>query len=397
MAQPLPVLGAADSARAPELRAELAEFRANVRRFMQQEIAPHTEKWERDGIVPLSAWRALGDAGLLCVDAPERYGGTGADLRFSIVVLEEISRVNAGGLASGVSVHSDIIAPYVVHHGTEDQKRHWIPKLVRGEVIGAIAMTEPGAGSDLQAIRTTARRDGDDYVMDGQKTFITNGQNAGLVVTAAKTDPSQGARGTTLFLVDTSLPGYARGRNLEKVGQHMADTSEIFFEGVRVPASQRLGAEGGGFAILMNELPRERLVLSVTAVAAAEIALEWTRDYVQQRKAFGKPIAHFQNTRFELAELHTETLVGRVFIDWCVDRLAEGRLDPVTAASAKLWTTDLQGRVTDRCLQLHGGYGYMSEYPISRAWADARVQRIYGGANEIMKEIVSRSLLGRAD
>ncbi len=397
MAQPLPVIGPADSARSPELRSELAEFRATVRRFVAQEIAPHTEQWERDGIVPLSTWRALGEAGLLCVDAPEAYGGAGADLRFSTLVLEEISRANAGGLVSGVSVHSDIITPYIANHGSEDQKRHWIPKLVRGEVVGAIAMTEPGAGSDLQAMRTTALRDGDCYVINGQKTFITNGQNAGLVVTAAKTDPTQGARGTSLFLVDATLPGYARGRNLDKVGQHMADTSEIFFQDVRVPLGQRLGAEGGGFAILMNELPRERLVLAVSAVAAAEVALEWTRDYVQQRKAFGKPIGSFQNTRFELAELHTETLVGRVFIDWCVDRLAEGRLDPVTAASAKLWTTELQGRVTDRCLQLHGHYGYMTEYPISRAWADARVQRIYGGANEIMKEIISRSLLGRAD
>jgi acyl-CoA dehydrogenase len=397
MAQNQSALAPADSARSPELRAELAEFRANVRRFVETEISPHTAQWERDGIVPLSLWRALGEAGLLCVDAPEAYGGAGADLRFSMVVLEEVSRANASGLVSGISVHSDIVAPYVANHGTEEQKRLWIPKLVSGEVVGAIAMTEPGAGSDLQGIRSSALRNGDCYVLNGQKTFITNGQNAGLVVTAAKTDPTQGARGTSLFLVDTKLPGYARGRNLDKVGQHMADTSELFFQDVRVPASQRLGAEGGGFAILMNELPRERLVLAVGAVAASEAAIEWTRDYVQQRHAFGKPLAALQNTRFELAALHTDTVVGRVFVDWCVDRLAEGRFDPATAAMAKLWSTELQGRVTDRCLQLHGGYGYMAEYPISRAWADARVQRIYGGANEIMKELVARSLLGRAD
>jgi acyl-CoA dehydrogenase len=397
MTQPPSALSPADSARSPELRAELAEFRATVRRFVEAEISPLTSQWERDGIVPLSLWRALGEAGLLCVDAPEVYGGAGADLRFSMVVLEEVSRANAAGLVSGLSVHSDIVAPYVANHGTEEQRRYWIPKLVSGEVVGAIAMTEPGAGSDLQAIRTTALRDGDSYVLNGQKTFITNGQNAGLIVTAAKTDPAQGARGTSLFLVDAKLPGYARGRNLDKVGQHMADTSELFFQDVRVPASQRLGAEGGGFAILMSELPRERLVLAVGAIAASEVALEWTRDYVQQRRAFGKPLAALQNTRFELADLHTDTIVGRVFVDWCVDRLAERRFDAVTAAAAKLWATELQGRVTDRCLQLHGGYGYMAEYPISRAWADARVQRIYGGANEIMKELVARSLLGRAD
>ncbi len=382
-----------------ELGEQLEDFRSSVRRFVSAEVAPHTEKWERDGIVPLEVWRGFGDAGLLCVDVPETYGGVGADVRFSNVVLEEVTRANAGGLCSGLMVHSDIVAPYLVNHGTEEQKHLWLPRLIAGECVGAIAMTEPSAGSDLKAIRTQARPDGDGdgWRVSGQKTFITNGQNAGLVITAARTDPGPGARGISLFLVDSSSPGYQRGRNLEKVGQHMADTSELFYEDVAVPAEALLGTEGGGFAILMGELPRERTMIAAFAQAAAEVAFDWTVAYVREREAFGKPLAALQNTRFKLAELRTELDIGRTYIDHCLEELAAGRLDATQAAKAKYWLTELQGRACELGVQLHGGYGYMAEYPIARAWADARVQRIYGGANEVMLELVARSFLGRAD
>jgi acyl-CoA dehydrogenase len=380
-----------------DVREQLREFRANVRRFARSEIEPHTAKWERDGIVPLEVWRALGEAGLLCVDVPASYGGSGADVRFSAVVLEELTRANAGGLCTGVMVHSDIVAPYLVHHGTEQEKQRWLPRLISGEVVGAIAMTEPSAGSDLKAIRTQARRSGAGWLISGQKTFISNGQNAGLVVTATKTDASAGARGISLFLVDASVPGYRRGQNLHKVGQRMADTSELYYEDVPVGPEALLGAEGEGFSILISELPRERTMIGVIAHAAAEAAFDWTVSYVREREAFGKPLASFQNTRFKLAELRTEIDVGRTFIDHCVDELAARQLDATHAAKAKYWMTELQGRACDLGMQLHGGYGYMAEYPISRAWADARVQRIYGGANEIMLEIVARSFLGRAE
>jgi acyl-CoA dehydrogenase len=362
-----------------------------------REVAPHVRDWDAAGIVPRSLWRELGAAGLLCVDVPEQYGGAGAHVRFSFVVIEELARANAGGLTSSVSVHSDIIAPYVLNHGTEAQRRAWLPKLCRGEAIGAIGMTEPGAGSDLQALRTQARREGDGWVLSGQKTFITNGQNAGLLVLAARTAAGAGSRGTSLFLVDTALPGYRPGRNLEKLGHQMADTSEIFLEEVRVPGNALLGAEGRGFAILMQELPRERLVIAVYAVAASEAALEWTLAYVRERRAFGRRLADFQNTRFRLAELDTQVAAARVFLEHGIELLARGALDATAGARAKLLTTELQCRVTDECLQLHGGYGYMAEYPIARAWADARVQRIYGGTSEIMKELIARSLLGREE
>ena len=380
-----------------DFREQLNDFRANVRRFARSQIEPHTAKWERDGIVPLDVWRALGEAGLLCVDVPASYGGTGADVRFSAVVLEELARANAGGLGTGVMVHSDIVAPYLVHHGTEQQKQRWLPRLICGEVVGAIAMTEPSAGSDLKAIRTQARRSGAGWLISGQKTFISNGQNAGLVVTVTKTDADAGARGISLFLIEPSLPGYRRGRNLHKVGQRMADTSELYYEDVPVGPEALLGAEGEGFSILISELPRERMMIAVIAQTAAEAAFDWTVSYVREREAFGKPLAAFQNTRFKLAELRTEIDVGRTFIDHCVDELAARRLDATHAAKAKYWMTELQGRACDLGIQLHGGYGYMAEYPISRAWADARVQRIYGGTNEIMLEIVARSFLGRAD
>jgi long-chain-acyl-CoA dehydrogenase len=380
-----------------DFREQLNDFRANVRRFARSQIEPHTAKWERDGIVPLDVWRALGEAGLLCVDVPASYGGTGADVRFSAVVLEELARANAGGLGTGVMVHSDIVAPYLVHHGTEQQKQRWLPRLICGEVVGAIAMTEPSAGSDLKAIRTQARRSGAGWLISGQKTFISNGQNAGLVVTVTKTGADAGAHGISLFLIEPSLPGYRRGRNLHKVGQRMADTSELYYEDVPVGPEALLGTEGEGFSILMSELPRERMMIAVIAQTAAETAFDWTVSYVREREAFGKPLAAFQNTRFKLAELCTEIDVGRTFIDHCVDELVARRLDATHAAKAKYWMTELQGRACDLGIQLHGGYGYMAEYPISRAWADARVQRIYGGTNEIMLEIVARSFLGRAD
>ena len=380
-----------------DVREELQEFRWNVRRFVCREIEPHTAKWERDGIVPLEVWRALGDAGLLCVDGPPSYGGAGADARFSAVVLEELTRANAGGLCTGVMVHSDIVAPYLVHHGTERQKREWLPRLSSGQVVGAIAMTEPSAGSDLKAIRTEARSSADGWRISGQKTFITNGQNAGLVITATKTNTDVRARGISLFLIDTSLPGYRRGRNLHKVGQRMADTSELYYDDVPVGRDALLGGEGEGFGILLSELSRERMMIAVVAHAAAEAAFDWTVNYVRERHAFGKPLATLQNTRLKLAELRTEIDVGRTFVDHCMGELADQRLTATRAAEAKYWMTELQGRACDLGVQLHGGYGYMAEYAIARAWTDARVQRIYGGANEIMLEIVARSFLGRAD
>ena len=372
-----------------------ALFRETARRFVAREVTPHLEAWEKAGTTPRDWWRRAGEAGLLCVEIDPVHGGAGGDFRGASLVIEEVMRAGAGGLGSSLSVHSDIVAIYLDRYGTEEQKRVWLPRMVSGEAIGAIAMSEPGAGSDLQSIRTTARRDGDAYLLDGQKTFITNGHNAGLCIVVAKTEAQAGAHGVSLFLVDTSLPGFRRGRRLEKVGQHMSDTTEIFFDEVRVPASALLGGENHGFGILMSELPRERLLLAVGAIAAAEVAIEWTVTYTSERTAFGKRIAEFQNTRFTLAQLKAEVTIGRTFVDRCVDLLMEGALDAGTAAMAKLWLSQLQSRVADACLQLHGGYGYMREYPISRAWTDARVQQIYGGSNEVMKEIIARDLFGK--
>ena len=365
-------------------------FRESVRKFYEREVAPHHARWEEDGIVPRECWRKAGEAGFLCVAIPEAYGGVGADRYYSTILMEEQSYFGFSG--PGFSLHSEIVAPYILNYGTEEQKKTWLPKMARGEIIGAIAMTEPGAGSDLQGVRTTAIRDGDDFVINGQKTFITNGQNADLVIVVTKTSPKEGAKGTTLFLVEGSRPGFTKGRNLEKLGMKAQDTSELFFNDVRVPASNMLGGEGQGFFLLMQELPWERLQIAIAAVASCEAALKWTLEYTRQRTAFGKPIAHFQNTRFELAEIKTETQVARVFVDRCIELVAQNKLDVESAAMAKWWTTDLQCRVIDRCLQLHGGYGFMWEYPIARAYADARVQRIYGGTNEIMKELISRTL-----
>ncbi|HCE41760.1 MAG: acyl-CoA dehydrogenase [Alcanivorax sp.] len=374
---------------------EIDLFRDNVRKFLEKEVQPHYDQWEKDEKLPRELWNRMGENGLLCVDVPEQYGGFGADFRLSAVMVEEASRMGFGALASNLSVHSDIVAPYILHLGTEEQKQAWLPKMVTGEAVGSIGMTEPGAGSDLQGMKTRTEKDGDGYVINGQKTFITNGQHCDVIVLATKTDPNAGAKGVTLFTVDASLPGFSRGRNLEKMGHHAADTSELFFEGVKVGADQILGGEGKGFFNLMNELPRERLILALGAVAACEGMIERTVTYTQERQAFGQPISKFQNTRFVLADLHAQVQVNKAFCAQCTDQYDRGELSTANASIAKLTTTELQGKVADQCLQLFGGYGYMKEYPISRDFVDARIQRIYGGTSEIMKEIIARDILGR--
>jgi acyl-CoA dehydrogenase len=374
---------------------ELELFRSNVQRFLKDHVEPHYEKWEKSGITPRDLWRQMGEAGLLCVDAPTEYGGIGAPFEFSCVVLEEVGRMGFGALNANLAVHSDIVTPYIAHLGTEEQKRRYIPKLVTGEIVGAIAMTEPGAGSDLQGIKTTATPDGDGYRINGSKTFITNGQHADVVVTFTKTDPKAGAKGTTLFLVDANAPGFSRGRNLDKIGQHCGDTSELFYADVKVPSNAILGRVGNGFGHLVDELPRERLTLAIGGIGAVDGMLAMTVDYVRNRKAFGQPIGSFQNTRFKLAEMKTDLEVHRAFVKHCAALYAERKLDVPTAAMVKLATTEMQFRIADGCLQLFGGYGYMTEYPISRHFADARVQRIYGGTSEIMKEVIARAVVGR--
>ena len=374
---------------------ELAMFRESVIKALEAEVRPHYEAWEKSGIVPRALWNTLGNAGMLCVDVPEEWGGIGAPFQFSVVVGEELARLGFGALSTNVMVHSDIVAPYLSHMGNEEQRQQWLPRLVSGEAVGAIAMTEPGAGSDLQAIRTHAVKDGDSYILNGSKTFITNGQHADMVIVAAKTDPKAGARGISLFLVDTSLPGYSKGRNLDKIGQHSGDTSELFFSDMRIPASALLGEEGQGFMYLMRELPRERLVIGALGVAAARGALDLTINYAQERELFGQKLAQLQNTRFEIARMETDCRVNRAFVE-CIALYEKGELDAPTASMAKYSATEMQCRVADGCLQLFGGYGYTSEYPISRAFIDARVQRIYGGTSEVMKEIIARSVLGKA-
>jgi len=375
--------------------AEKQLFRDNVRKFLEREVEPYYEQWEKEEIWPRELWHKFGENGFLCVDTPSAYGGYDASFELSCVVIEEVSRAGYGALASGVSVHSDIVAPYILHLGTEEQKQHWLPKMVTGEVVGAIGMSEPGAGSDLQAIATSARRDGDEFVINGQKTFITNGQHCDVIVLATKTDPKQRAKGMTLFTVDCSLSGFERGRNLEKMGLHSGDTSELSMQDVSVSAGEILGGEGKGFAALMNELPRERLILGVGAVAASEGMLDWTIEYTKERKAFGEAIAKFQNTRYLLADMKTEIEVNKAFVEKCTSKYMSGELTTEEASMCKLAATEMQGRVADRCLQLFGGYGYMKEFKISRAYVDARIQRIYGGTSEIMKELISRSLVGR--
>lgn len=378
-----------------ELQEELNMFRESIQQFLKEEVEPYYVQWEKDGIIPRSAWEKLGQAGFLCVDMPEAYGGSGVPYAFSGLVQEEIAYAGFGGLSSNCSVHSDIIAPYILNNGTEQQKNRWIPGMVSGQVVGAIAMTEPGAGSDLQGIRTTAKRDGNDFVINGSKTFISNGQHADVVIVVTKTDSSAGAKGITLFLVDTTLPGFKRGRNLDKLGMHCADTSELFFEDVRVPESAILGKEGEGFFILMNELPRERLSIAICGLGCARGAFDITVDYVLERTAFGSPIAKFQNTRFKLAELKTQIEINSAYLQQCMLKLENGTLNATEGSLAKLASTEMQWKVVDECLQLFGGYGYMQEYPISRFLVDARVQRIYGGTSEIMKEVISRSFLGK--
>jgi acyl-CoA dehydrogenase len=366
------------------------QFRDTVRRFMEQEVAPHHSRWEEQTHVDREIWNKAGAAGFLCATMPEEYGGVGVDKRFSVIVMEECARINATGLGWGL--HSEIVAPYLLHYGSETLKQKYLPKMASGEMIGSIAMTEPAAGSDLQGIRTTAVKEGDHYILNGSKIFITNGYLCDLVIAVAKTDPAKGAKGTSLLVVDTSMPGFTKGKPLNKAGMKAQDTCELYFDNVRVPAENLLGEENSGFIYLMQELPWERLQIAVISIASAEAALDWTVNYTRERKAFGQEIMKFQNTRFKLAELKTEIQVGRVFVDRCIELLLENKLDPATASMAKYWCSDLQFKVMDECVQLHGGYGYMWDYPITRAWADARVQRIYGGTNEIMKELISRSL-----
>lgn len=366
-------------------------FRDTFRRFVENEIAPHHEEWEKAGAVPRELWLKAGELGFLGFNVPEEYGGLGVnDFRYNAIISEELVRVGATG--PGFSLHNDITIPYLLHFGTEEQKQKYLPKCVTGEIITAIAMTEPNTGSDLAGIRTSALRENGHFVVNGQKTFITNGILSDLVITVVKTDPEQQHSGISLLLIERGMAGFERGRNLEKIGMKAQDTAELFFENVQVPAENLLGEEGHGFFYLMQELPQERLSIAVVAIAACETALEWTTNYCKEREAFGRPIGKFQNSRFALAEMHTETTIGRVFVDHCITLLNEGKLDTETASMAKWWTTELQKRVIDGCLQLHGGYGYMLEYPIAKAYVDSRVQTIYGGTTEIMKEIIGRAM-----
>lgn len=365
-------------------------LRETARRFFEREVAPQHSDWEETGTPPRSVWKRAGELGLLCVNIPVEYGGGGADRLAAAVLIEEQARLGLSG--PGFSTHSDIVAPYILHYGTEEQKQRWLPAMAAGDAIGAIVLTEPSAGSDLRSITTTAIRAGDELVLNGQKTFITNGQCADLLVVAAKSGPATGTKDLTLVVVEASRQGVSRGKNFKKIGMKAQDTCELFFDNVRLPAANILGEEGKGFPLLTRELAWERLQIAIGAVATSATAIEWTRDYTQERKAFGKPIAEFQNTRFRLAEAKTEVEIAQVFVDRCLREVNDGQLDPAVAAMAKYWCTELMGRVLDQCLQFHGGYGYMWEYPIARAWADARVHRIYGGANEIMREIVARTL-----
>jgi alkylation response protein AidB-like acyl-CoA dehydrogenase len=368
-------------------------FRDSARRWIDKEIVPHLDEWELAGIVPRELYLQAGEHGFLAMAVPERYGGAGVeDFRFNVVLNEEFSRAGVGAVGLGLTLHNDICLPYFLSYCDEEQRERWLPGIVTGELITAIAMTEPGMGSDLADMRARAKPAEDGYVLNGAKTFITNGINADLVITAAKTDPTARHRGISLMIVERGMEGFERGRNLEKVGQHCQDTAELFFTDVRVPAENLLGDEGQGFFQLVSNLPQERMSIAVAALASAEQAIQWTLQYTLERKAFGRPIGTFQNSRFALAEMHTEVEVSRAFLDRCVARLGDDELSAEDAAMAKWWCTELQGRIMDRCLQLHGGYGYMVEYPIARAWADARITRIYGGTTEVMKEIVGRSL-----
>lgn len=371
--------------------AEHLMLRDAFRAFLAREVAPHYAAWEAAGCVPRELWRAAGRAGFLGPDVPERHGGAGlSDYRYNAVIVEELAR--GGFMGIGMPVHNDIVIPYFLRYGTPTQQARWLPGLTSGALVGAIAMTEPGAGSDLVGIQTSAMRDGDAYILNGQKTFISNGILSDVVIVVARTEPGRRSQGISLLVAERDMPGFRRGRNLEKIGLHAQDTAELFFDDVRVPAENVLGAPGGGFACLMQQLPQERLTIAVSAIAAAEAALEWTVEYCKGRSAFGQPISNFQNTRFVLAELKTEIAVGRTFVDQCILAHNAGQLSADEAAMAKWWSTELQQRAVDRCLQLHGGYGYMREYPIARLYLDSRVQTIYGGTTEIMKEIIGRAM-----
>lgn len=369
--------------------AEHEMFRDQVRKFFDRAMVPNLARWEAEGIVDRDFWLACGEAGLLCPTIPAEYGGLGLDFRFNAIIDEEIAYL---GSSAGIVLQSDIIADYILHFGSEEQRHRWLPGMISGEVITAIAMTEPGTGSDLQAIRTTARRDGDDYVINGQKTYITNGQNADLVIVVARTGDDTGAKAISLILVEADREGFVKGRNLDKIGQHSADTSELFFQDVRVPVANCLGKENAGFAYLMQALPQERLSIAVTAQAAAQRAFDEAVAFTKDRKAFGKSIFDFQNTRFNLADLKTKLQVGWAHLDWCLNRHIAGELDAGEASAAKLFHTELQWEVCDVALQLHGGAGYMNEYVIARMWRDARVTRIFGGTSEIMKEVIGRTI-----
>lgn len=366
-------------------------LRIAVRDFFQKEIVPFHDKWEQEGQISREAWLKAGEMGILCPCAPVEYGGPGTDFLYSAIIIEELSKTGCTG--PGFFLHSDIVAPYILHYGTEEQKKKWIPKMVSGEAITAIAMSEPSAGSDLQGIKTTAVKQGDHYIVNGSKTFITNGYMSDMVIVVVKTDPAAGAKGTSLLIMDNTMEGYSKGTPLKKIGMKAQDTCEMFFDNVKVPVSCLLGKEGEGFNYLMQELPQERLLVGIMGITTAETAIEKTIQYTKDRIAFGKPVASFQNTRFKLAEMATETQIGRVFVDKCIELHLNKKLDIPTAAMLKFSMTDLQCKVVDECLQLHGGYGYIWEYWIARAYADSRVQKIYAGTNEIMKEIVSRAIM----
>ena len=369
-------------------------FRQSLVDFVEKEIVPHNAQWEKDHMVSRESWRKLGENGFLGMQAPEAYGGLGIeDFRYNAIFTEVIAQSGCAGPAVGYPLHNDIVLPYVLHYGTEATKQKFVPKTISGENILAVAMTEPGAGSDLQRIRTTAEDKGDHYLVNGSKTFITNGYLADLVVTAVKTDPSKGAKGISLLLIEADAEGYSKGKPFDKVGLHAQDTCELFFDNVKVPKENLLGEEGKGFGYLMNELAQERLIVGLGAIGAAEKALETTIQYTKERQAFGKSVSQFQNTKYKLAELATEVQIGRVFADYCTELHDEGKLDGATASMVKYWLTDLQCKVADECVQLHGGYGYIWDYQIARSYADARVQRIYAGTNEIMKELISRKIL----
>ncbi len=378
--------------KSPWLTEELEILQSAVRKFYEKEFLPHSERWDEQGSVDREAWLKAGEAGILCASIKEEYGGGGGTFAHEMVIAEEQGRIGISGF--GNSVHSGIVAHYIQSYGTEDQKKKWLPKMATGEIVGGIAMTEPGTGSDLQGVKTTAKKSGNQYVVNGQKTFITNGQQANLICVVAKTDPSGGAKGTSLIMVETDeVEGFRRGRNLKKLGMKAQDTSELFFDDVKVPTSNLLGTEEGkGFFQLMQQLPQERLIIAVQACVAMEMALKYTTDYVKERTAFGQRILDFQNTQFKLAECKTEATIARVFVDDCAMKLLDGKLDAATAAMAKWWTTQKQNEIVDTCLQFFGGFGYMMEYPIAKLYADARAQKIYGGTNEIMKMLIARTL-----